>query len=340
MVRREVIAMISFLNNIDPIILDVAIVSILVLITSFGAIRGIKKVSINVLLLSVSLFLGFCPYTNSLKKVVSDKLFKVDNLAPAGSGEMFKFAISLIVPLFSALVIFLLFYMVLFSLRLLIGIIIKKKSKGFSKPKSKVGRVFAGLISFAYSLTLMLLILTASNTNMVGMNKSIDKSTVVKFAVENSEKLFVKIDEQFKEKLFIKVLSGDVLKEVKDKDAEAFSYFDEKVLSLLKNKEYFENISTALTIEEGRLLAKEKINDLYQLSILTNCFMNEFNSVQEKFVILAEAGFTSINRLVKSNQLGQIEFSINDFTVIKKNFKELGVREEVLAYLDEIVIQN
>ena len=215
----------------------------------------------------------------------------------------------------------------------------KKKSNGVYNPKSKVGRVFAALISFVYSAVLMIFILTAANTNMVGMKKPIEKSTIVKFGIEKSEKVFVKIDEQFKEKFILKVLSGDALKEVKEKDISALNYFEEKFLTIVKNKDYFESISAALTKEEGHALTKEKINDIYQLSILTNCLMDESNSIQKEFVELAETGLTSINRLVKSNELGKIEFSINDFTNMKKDFQKLGVREEVLKYLDEIVIQ-
>lgn len=340
MVRREVVAMLGFLNDIHPLILDVAFVSIIVLATSLGAIRGIKNVGINTILFSASLFLGFSPYVDSLKKVLADKLLNVDNLAPAGSTEVFKFIVSLFIPLFSALILFLLFYVVLFVLRVLIEIIVKKKIGGYKNPKSKVGRVFAGLISLVYSTALLLLVLTAANTNMIGMTKPIENSTVVKFGVETTDKLFDKIEDKFEEKLFIKILAGDILKSVEDKSVDAFVYFDEKVISVAKNKDYFEEISLALTVEEGHSLAKEKINDLYELSKLANDLMGSGNTIQTEYVSLAEAGLTSINRLVKSKNLGQLEYSINDYTSIRKSFENIGVREDVLKFLDEITIRN
>ena len=332
--------MLGFLNDIHPLILDVAVISILVLITSLGAIRGIKNVSINVLLLSASLFLGFCPYTTSLKQVVAEALFKLENLAPAGSSEIFKFAISLVVPLLSSLVIFLLFYVVLFVVRILIELLVKKAKNGTLKHKSKVGRVFAGLISLVYGGVLMLFILTIANTNMVGMKNPIEKSTVVKFGVEKSEKLLVKIDEQFKEKLFVKILAGDVLLEVKAGHIRSFNHFEDKVKTMVDNKDYFENIATALTKEEGQALAKERIDDLYHLSVLTNCLKNDSNSIASSYISLANSGLTTINRLVKSGELGLLEYSINDFTSIRKSIKNAGVSEDVLKYLDEIVLQN
>ena len=73
MVRREVVAMLGFVHNINPLILDVAFVSIIVLATSLGAIRGIKNVGINAVLFSVALFLGFSPYLDSLKKAITEK---------------------------------------------------------------------------------------------------------------------------------------------------------------------------------------------------------------------------------------------------------------------------
>lgn len=329
--------MLEFLNNVDPLILDVAVIAILVLVAALGAIRGIQKVSINVILLSASLFLGFCSLTQGLKDTIADKFLSVEKIVSAGSTPTLKFAVSLVIPVALSLAIFLLFYIVLFVIRVLIGILVNKK-KHSVKNKSIVGRVFASIISFIYAGAFMLAILISANTNIVGLKPAINKSTTTKFMMDKADILLDKIDVNFSDKLRLKIYSGDMTLQVQDKVLESFDYLDSKASIIISNKEYFEEISTALTEEEGSALVKERIMDLYHLSVVANSFKGETNEVAKQFRVFADDALVKIHANFTKSNLDKIEFEINELTNIKTSLKTIGVNETNLKYFEEITI--
>ena len=332
--------MLTFFENLNPLILDVAIVAILVLVAFFGAIRGIKKVSINVLLLSIALFLGFCSYTNSLKVVIEDKLINMNSLVPAGSDDVFKFAASLLSPLILSLVLFLLFYLVMKAVVTLIMVLIKRKRKAQPKPKSVVGRVFGGLLSLVYGAALLIVLLLSVNNNIVGTKVAIDNSTVTKFVVDNSEKLLSKIDDKLTDKIVIKVYNGDVLFNVENRTIESFNYIDDKVKTIVMNTRYMEALDDGtLTKAEVENMVKERLNDLSNLAVVSNSFENGSKLIKNNFVGVADDWIVLISKSVENAELGKVKFGIQEIAAIRKNLVDAGVGEKTIAILDGFVTE-
>lgn len=332
--------MLTFFENLNPLILDVAIIAILVLVAFFGAIRGIKKVSINVLLLSIALFLGFCSYTNSLKFVIEDKLINMNNLVPAGSDDIFKFAASLFSPLILSLVLFLLFYLVMKAIVTLITMLIKRKSKKQPKPKSVVGRVFGGLLSLVYGAALVIVLLLSVNNNIVGTKVTIDNSTVTKFVVDNSEKLLNKIDDKLVDKIVIKIYSGDILFNVEDKTIESFNYIDEKVKDVVMNTRYMESLDDeTLSEAEVENMVKQRLNDLSNLAIVSSSLKNGSKLIQNNFVAVADEWIILMSKSIENSELGKVKFNIQEIAAIRKNLDEAGVGEKTIALLDGFVTE-
>ena len=339
MVRKGVIKMLGILENISPLVLDVAFVSIIVLITFFGVIRGIKKVSINVLLLTISLFLGFCKYTNSLKNVIQNNILKVSNLVPAGSTNTFKFAASLLTPLLASFVIFMLLYLLMFAIKTLILMMIRRK-RGAGAPKTVVGRVFGGIVSFIYGGILCVIMLIALNNNITGLNTSLEKSAVTKFVVNNSTKILDKMGNKFSSKLVIKVYNGDILYNVDDKMVVAYNYLDENIADLAYNKQYMEILDDSLSNIEGKELIKKRINDLNNLAIITGGLKKSNKEISSSFINVADEWIKAMHRSYTSNSLEKIEFGIDELSNIRLNLVKLEVSEKTLELFDEITIGN
>lgn len=328
----------TFLGKIDPLILDTLFVCVVVLIAALGAIRGIKKVSINVGLLSVSLFLAFCPWTKSLKTVVADKLFNADKLLPAGSSNIVKFAVSFIMPLLSALVIFALFYLLMLMIYILIDMLVKKKMKQNVKQKSVVGRVFAGIISFVYGSALVIVLLISLNTKMVGLEHSVDDSTIVKFVVNSTEEALNKINKNLDKQIRIKVYFGDVLYKVDDETIETFEYFDEKSKELVENKNYIEDVKEVLTKDEAKIIIEERIQDLYKMAILTNNVKKESKDLDKKYVKVADELIFAIHGTMQKYSMGKIEYSINEYLKMTNEFKLTGLSDKTMGLFKEIIV--
>lgn len=341
MLVKEVIEMLELFQNMNPLIIDVAIVAILVLVAALAALRGIKKVSINIFLLSVSLFLGFSSLTQSLKDVLGNKVLNLTKLLPAGSTSVQKFAISLVSPFVSSFALFLLIYFLLLSITILITMLIKRKMKRETKQKSVVGRVFAGIISFVYSSALCMVLLLTLNNNLTGMKEPVDNSTIAKFIADNTENLLEDIDKDLSDKVVIKLYNGNVLFKVEKDLIDAFEYMDDKAAVLVNNKNYISEVENdSLTAEESKQIIKEKIGDLHNLAIISMEFGENDKNVSKNFVSLSEEWITTMNRSVVNNNIGKIDFIIDEIGEIKLKLKAAGVKDTTMVLLNEIIVEK
>jgi hypothetical protein len=336
---KEVIKMIEIMKNIHPIILDTIIVSVFVLITFFGVIKGIKKTLIDLFLFLASVFLGFCSYTNSLKEVIATKIVNVSEFIPAGSGTGHKVAITLSQNLIASLVVFFLFYILFHGVELLISAISKRKRKEKGTPKSRVGRFFGGIISLAYQGATILIILMCANNNLMGMNESVENSVVTRFVTDKATDLTIKIDEEMPTKILMKTLKGDLLYEFDEESIESFKYLEEKANLLLVDKEYIDILTSGkLTVEEKKEYIKERLNDLVQIATVVKT-IDDFNVCQKEFVKFGEEWLTALSRSASSGtDKVKMEFSVNELGKIKAVLQGAGINERVIALLDEFTL--
>jgi len=334
--------MLEFFMDMQPLILDVLCIVILALIVFFGVIRGIKKNLISYLILMISLFLGFCSYTQSLKDVFTEDIIKVTELVPAGSSNVLKFGVALFVDLIGSLCVFLLMYLLLTVLNILIGIMIRKRRGTGAGPKSKVGRVFSGLFSLVFGGMIFVVSLQALNNNFVGMNVLVEKTTVTKAIVGGSEKMMNKVGEELFETLklsdqiVLKIYKGDLLYVVSYDSVDAYNYTDKMIDDALYNKKYLTILEdSSLTKEEAKEIAKERLVDLSNLAVISDTFDSN-KLVKNKFVKLAEEWLTVVHRKVDGGELGKIEFSMNEYGTIRLNLKNAGLNDDLIALFDDI----
>lgn len=331
--------MVGIINNVHPIILDTVVVSVFVLMIFFGVIKGIKKTAIDFGLFLVSLFLGFSSFTNSLKVVVAKNFLDISSWTPAGSDNAYKLAASFFTSVLASLIIFLLFYILLHVIEILVKMILKKKAGDAPKePKSKVGRVFAGLLSVVYQGAVFVVLMICMNNSLVGMNGAFGKTTVTKFIVNNSTNLIVKIDEDAEEKLVLKLLKGDVLYSPEEEIVDGYYYLEENASEVFMEKEYIEVLADEkLTNEEAVEFIKER---LVAISHLANVAteLDTFDTYNKEFSDLVEEWLTLIDRARQTKDLGQIEFTMNEFSEIRLSLVHAGLSDKTIAKYDAIAI--
>ncbi len=330
--------MVEFIKNIDPLIIDVVFLSILVLITVFGALRGIKNASINLIIFIVSLLLGFSPYTNSLKEVFTQKYITADKVLPAGSSNNLQFSYTLLTNLLASIIIFLLFYVILQVIKVLIKMIIKRRRGPEPQLKSKIGRVFSALISLIFYGSFAVVVLLMTNNNIIGMKTSLEKTTVTKFLVNKSEELLKK---ENVDKLTIKVYQGNVFYKVNDELMDAFDSLDSKIDEMINNDKYLGALEDEnLSKDEAKEIIKERIYDIYELSIISMNFDDSNDKVKKEFVELSEEWITMMNREFKNSSLEKITLTFDEYTFIRKGLKDAGVSDNILVLYDEMVEGN
>lgn len=331
--------MLEFVYDINPIVLDVAVAAILVLVTFLGAIKGIKNGIIDFFILGVSLFLGFCPYTVSLKQAFSENILKLEKLLPAGSNKTMEFGVTLFTNFLSALALFLLFYMLLHVVKTLVFIIVRKKKGTNYKPKSRVGRAFSGALSFVTGSFLIIVMMFTLNNNLVGMKNMINDSKIVGLAIDKVEEMLTKKDKCFVKKMVIKIYNGDLMYEVDEELVYSFDYLDQKMGKMIANKGYFEDIEdTSLTKEETIIMIKDRINDLNHFAIVSNYLDEEHKDMTSKFNAMAEEWLVVMNRVVKKNEFGRVEYTVNEYTLIRQNLENAGLKDTLLTIFDETVV--
>lgn len=329
--------MLDMVKDVNPLIIDVAFVAIMVLILFFGIIRGFKKVITNVIILSISLFLGFTSFVDSLKVAVENKILANIKLYAAGSSNSVIFASSLFLKFLSSFIVFLLFYLVIKLIVILIGMLIRRKTKKMPGLKSKVSRIFGGLISFVYGGCLVVLLTIMLNTNIIGMKSVIKETTVMNFVSENSSKLLNKIEDDFDSQLILKVIHGDVLVNVETDELKAYETLDENFEEVVMNKKYVVELDDKLLIdEEVRSLIKDKLIDLNNIAIVSKSFAKNNDKVKDNFKLLAEEWLNAMKKNFDSRGLEQIEYSAEDIGTIRSNLIEAGVEEKFVKYIDDM----
>lgn len=328
--------MLTMVKNLNPIILDVVIVSIFILIMFFGFIRGIKKTSIDMGIFLVALFLGFCPYTNSVKEVFATSFFNVKEWLPAGSSNTANFIASLSSTLLSTIAFFLLMYIVLTVVKIVVLMIVKKKSGGGEEDgqKSMLGRVGAAFLALLYQGVPVCLLLVALSTNIMGMNKPVEKTFVAKHIVGVPEK----INEDLTDTILVKMAAGDILLEVDDELLISSQNLEKEAEKLLAKNEYIELLDNEkLTTEEARTFIKERIVNLRALAEVEMA-VDVHGVAKEDFQKTAEEWISSMNRVYKVRSLEKIEFTLEEVGAIRKSFEKAGVEEDVIKLYDEIVV--
>ena len=330
--------MFEFLNDLNPIVVDVVVVAILVLTAFFGAIKGVKKTLLSFIILGSSFFLGFCSYTNGVKSVITNKLLDLEKFVPAGGSSALIFGAKFFNSLVASIVLFLLFYIVLHVVFSLFGMIIKRKF-GEAKEKSVLSRVLGAIISAAYCGAFFLVVLFCLNTNTTGMRKTLEKTSVANFIIDKSESLLNKVDERFVDKLVFKIYSGDLLKKVDEKTITAFIYMEDNVVENIVENEYigvFQN--DVISSEEIIKLMKERVDDLHNLAVVSKAFNDTNPKLSEKFALFAEDVLKEVNRQFKDRSLEPIEYKANELGVIMIDLKDAGLSDNVLKLLEEITI--
>ena len=327
------------LSGIDPIILDVSFIVLLVLIAFFGVIRGIKSVLINFGLVVVSLFLGFTRYTDSIKFVIVDKLIKLEQLLPAGSTTAAKFGASMVSNIVGSICVALLFYIVIRLIVMLISLMLKKRNVNRGKEaKSKVGRVFGGLINLIYGFVILMFALLTMNNNIIGGEKLIGKSTVTKNVVNFTEKNLNKINKDLIDITVLKINMGDLLYEIDFETIDAYHYLDEKAQKLLTDKNYIYKVgSTDLNTEEVQKLAKDRIYDLYNMSIIAERFSHNNPNIKRKFADVYDEWMVVLVNNCESNK---VKFTMNEKGKIQAAFKEVGISSEKMKLFENIVFAH
>lgn len=331
--------MISFVNDLHPMVLDVVFVCLIVLIITFGALKSFKSTIIDFLILSIALFLGFSPYTNDIKKIIAVNLLDLGKIAPAGSANSYVLGISLSTMFFAALLVFVSVYLLLHVIKWLIKFIVKKSTKGkVDAKKTIVGRIFGGLISFIYQSFILIVVIFCMNNNLVGLKGTIENSKIVGLVVANVEELVNIKDDKLCDKIVVKIFKGDMTSKVSDELVVNFRNAAARVEELFVDKEYTEIIGdAALKNEQAIVMVKERIYDLNLVAVILNEF-DEFGVSKEYFSKTAEEWFIVMNRKIVGDNLKKIELSINEQAEIRLNLINTGISEEVIKLYDEIVV--
>ena len=327
--------MLTMVKELNPILLDVVIVSIFILIMFFGFIRGIKKTSIDMAMFWVALFLGFCPYTNSVKAVFAESVFNVKEWLPAGSSNTSNFIASLSSTFLSALAFSLLIYIVELVVKTAIVMIIKKKNGGGEEgEKDMLGRIGAAFLALLYQGVPVCLLLVALSTNIMGMKAPVEKTFVAKHIIGVPSN----IDEDFTTTLVVKMAGGDLFLEVDDVLLISAQDVEKEAEKLLNKNEYIVILDDdKLTNEEAREFIKERIVCLRALAEVKIAL--DVHEVADKdFKATAEEWITAMNRVYKVRTLESIEFTLEEVSAIRKSFLDAGVDARVVQLYEEIVV--
>ena len=204
------------------IILDVAVVLLFISMAVFGALKGIKHVVIDLVLLIGSALLSFSSLTNFLKLSIIDILFSTMPLG-AGASDMSKLALSISYLLIASLILTILIYLALIGVKMIIRLIIRKnalKNNKLIKYQSKLERVFGGIVNFLFCGVFAVILLSVANTPIFGLNKTINESVITKYVVQLDDLIFSQ-DKMYESKLSFKFIKGDFFVEVDEENATA-----------------------------------------------------------------------------------------------------------------------
>jgi len=330
--------MVNFIKDIHPIIIDTLVISLFVLVIFFGVIKGIKKTAIDFALFSVALFLGFCPFTNDVKIILVKNVIKIEEWLPAGSGVEYKMAATMFTGLVASLAMFFIFFVIFHLIEVLINILINNKRKETPGKKSKVGRVFGGILAFIYQGFVLVVIMMCFNNNIIGMKEPINDTAVTKFIVKSSSKILNKIDNDASTKIVIKVLKGDVLYKAESETIRAFKEVDEKADKLFNEDSYIEILDdlNVAAIEVQKYL-EERLVDIKNIAIIVN-ELDDFDVAKKEFAFVCEEWLTIMHRNYENRNLNQIELDVNEIGKIRLSLTNAGINDQVIALYDEITV--
>lgn len=333
--------MLTMVQNLNPILLDVIVVSIFVFIIFFGFIKGIKKTFISLVLFLFAFLLSFSSLTNSIKSVIATKILDVNAFLPAGSSKTFSFLVVLLSTFLSTLAFFVLIYVLVHVIKILIGILLKKRSGGSDEEgKSMLGRIFAGLLSLLYQGLVMIVLLLCLNTNIVGMKNVIQKTAITKVIVNAVEKVDSKVDADIKSTVILKFAKGDLFANIDDKLAMSFEDIEKEAEALIAKKEYMDVLTNEnISNEEISLIIKERLIGLRSLSILQSN-IDAFGVSKDDFAKMAEEWLVAMNRASKNRNLEKIKFNINEYGEMRLSFAEAGLGNNLITLYEEIAIGN
>ena len=185
----------------------------------------------------------------------------------------------------------------------------------------------------------LIVILFCLNTNAIGANKTIEKSTITRFVTEKSSELLSNKDKDLVNKIVFNVFSGDVLKKTDEKTISSFVYVEENVIANITERKYIESLENdVLSDEQVRELIKTRVDDLYHLSVVVKSLEKELPGLGEKFEVLAEDVLKVSNKQFKDRSLDKIEYNANELGIIMIDLKETGLDEKVLDLLREITV--
>lgn len=328
--------MFNFFDNIDSVIVDAVFIAVILLITFLGCIKGFKKTFIGTLIFSISLFLAFSPWLKEAKVLLVDEVLSVEKWLPAGSDSITVFIATLLTPCISAIVLFALFYIVLKVLVIAIRVITRAKMRDNLK-KSKIGRVFGGLISLVFGGVFFISIIMICNNNLIGMRNMVDDSKVVSFVIEKTEDLLNKKDKNLSSKIVLKIYKGDFLAEVSEDSIKAFNSLDEVVVKFLDNEYKKQLENEELVNEQIKVIIKEQVMTLHELSILSNDFDDFHSKITTMFFKMSEEWIAVINKKADDCNLGGVDIETLEYADIKVGLKDAGLDEKLLKCLDEVV---
>lgn len=329
--------MFNFFNNVEPIIVDAIFISVIVLIAFIGVIKGFKKTLIGLFIFVVSLFLSFSPWMNEVKVLLIDKILFVNKWLPAGSDCVTVFVVNMLLPFISSFALFVLFYVVLTVLRMAISIITKSKARDIRK-KSIVGRIFSGLISLVFGGVFFISVILICNNNLIGMKSMIDQSKITGFVIHKTEDVLNKKDEDLTKKIVLKIYKGDLQGEIEGDTVLAFEHVDENANKFF-NDEYKKKLEDkSLSNDQTKIIIKEQLLMLYNLSILSKDFDDFSEKITDKFFKMSEQLIVVMNKKCLDVNLSGLDITVSDYGKMKVAFAEAGLDEKLLMCLDEIVL--
>ena len=323
----------------DAIILDVAVIALLLIIIVIGAVKGFMHTIVNFVLLAGAVALGFSPFIGFIKNPVTD-LLSSKIILGVGVGDEVKLAIYLLYPFMASLIISLGIYLVLRIIKLLICVLVKHrllKDNRLPKRVSKVSRAFGGVFGLLLYGVVIILTLSIFNKPLIGGNKIVEKSYVVKY-IESADDIVAEllIDEKdfetFEGTVIVKLVLGDLYHKVSQENIEDLNAMGEMVAQ------------GALAIEDLKDV-KVKVNYLHHfLRLVTeNCLTDKGEEV-DGFEKLVESSRNVVTKVV--NEINALHGENSDpidvggnTMAVSKLLSKLGLNELVPTFEKIFIIK-
>ena len=318
----------------NAIILDIVVVLVLLTITAFGVLKGIKHASSNFLLLGGAFVISFSSITNFLKVAIIDILSEYVKLG-AGVSDNVKLGIYLSYMFFASLLLMLLVYGILRLLKYFIALAIRKRAIKNNKLPSRpstVSRVFGGIVNFLFAGVVMILGLSVLKNPIFGLDKTMENGYIAKYVAQADDLVLDNLvkDELFEEKVILKLVKGDLFYNVDDEGAKALQ-------------------GASKLFEEGNLIPNDLnnvqavLNSIYDVLFLVDTYAlddagMEIDGFEQAVALVRDMANKSINKI---NELNTSEHPLDaDKTLaISKLLTKLGLKESAIIFENIFVIR-